>query len=117
MKGDGARQKNGQKIDEYYLRSKLKKLLPTEDECKEPRRWRADVNPGGNQQHGYHELHLADAFDRYLNKGLPSGKPRPSDSPAPDVDQKPKPTKSSSRKGGLLPLSSDHPSQRHESDS
>ena len=54
------------------------------------RRWRADVNPGGHQQHGYHELHLADAFDRYLNKGLPSGKPRPSDVPVHDVDQKPR---------------------------
>ena len=62
--------KNGKEIDEYYLRSKLKKLLPTEEECKEPRRWRADVNPGGNPQCGYHELHLADAFDRYLNKGF-----------------------------------------------
>ena len=93
--------KNGKEIDEYYLRSKLKKLLPTEDECKEPRRWRADVNPGGHQQHGYHELHLADAFDRYLNKGLPSGKPRPSDVPVHDVDPKPKPAKGSSRKGGL----------------
>jgi hypothetical protein len=106
--------KNGKEIDEYYLRSKLKKLLPAEDECKEPRRWRADINPGGNQQHGYHELHLADAFDRYLNKGLPSGKPRPSDLPTHDGGQAPQPAKSSSRQGGSPPLSSDHPSQRRK---
>ena len=103
--------KNGKEIDEYYLRSKLKKLLPTEEECKEPRCWREKMNPKGNPLKGYHELHLADAFDRYLNKGLPSGKPRPSDSPVHDVGSKPNSAKSSSRKGVHHHF---HPLIRHE---
>ena len=64
--------KGGREIDEYYLREGLRKLLPTEGLYSEikSRRWRA--NPKSNQQYGYHELHLADAFSRYLGKGLPS---------------------------------------------
>jgi hypothetical protein len=65
----------GQPIDEYYLREALRKLLPTEGaySTAKSRRWRA--NPKSNAQYGYHELHLADAFSRYLGKGLPSGAP------------------------------------------
>ena len=83
--------KGGKQIDEYYLRSKLKKLLPTEGEYSEPtsRRWRPASNPGGNPLNGYHELHFADAFERYLGKGLPLGKPEPSDFQAPSVNSAP----------------------------
>ena len=71
--------KGGREIDEYYLREGLRKLLPTEGEYarSKSRRWRA--NPKSNQQYGYHELHLADAFSRYLGKGLPSEASQESD--------------------------------------
>ena len=67
--------KGGQPIDEYYLRESLRKLLPTEGEYakSKSRRWR--TNSKSNPQYGYHELHLADAFSRYLGKGLPSEAP------------------------------------------
>ena len=73
--------RGGKPIDEYYLRSKLKKLLPDTGEYSKPssRRWRADGNPNGNAQYGYRELHFADAFERYLGKGLPSAKSQPPD--------------------------------------
>ena len=67
--------KGGQPIDEYYLRERLRKLLPTEGEYakSKSRRWR--TNSKSNPQYGYCELHLADAFSRYLGKGLPSEAP------------------------------------------
>ena len=73
--------RGGKPIDEYYLRSKLKKLLPDTGEYSKPssRRWRADGNPKGNAQYGYRELHFADAFERYLGKGLPSARSQPPD--------------------------------------
>jgi hypothetical protein len=68
---------HGKTIDEYYLRSKLKDYVTLPDkggEAKAPlRRWR----PKGStaKKWGYHELHLKDAFLRYLGKGLPSKAP------------------------------------------
>ena len=55
----------------HYLRE-MRRLLPTEGEYSKTasRRWRA--NPKSNPQFGYHELHFANAFERYLGKGLPS---------------------------------------------
>ena len=107
--------KGGREIDEYYLREGLRKLLPTEGEYARPksRRWRA--NPKSNTQYGYHELHLADAFSRYLGKGLPSEASPESDDD--DNDNAPNPRaaagqRNSSRayassKGGDSPDSSD----------
>ena len=80
--------KGGKPIDEYYLRSKLKKLLPTEGEyaTKKSRRWRPDKNPKSGSLFGYHELHFADAFERYLGKGLPSATPLSSELTADDPE-------------------------------
>jgi hypothetical protein len=66
--------KHGREVDEYYLKTGLKKLLPTEGyySLLKSRRWRPAKDPKGNPLYGYHELHLADAFSRYLGKGLPS---------------------------------------------
>jgi Protein of unknown function (DUF3631)/Toprim domain len=93
--------KGGKQIDEYYLRSKLKKLLPTEGEYSEPtsRRWRPTGNPSGNPLNGYHELHFADAFERYLGKGLPSGKPETGDVPAHSVNSAPGPGRHTPKRG------------------
>ena len=67
----------GKPIDEYYLRNKLKRLLPADGDYAKPssRRWRPDKKPKKNPLNGYHELHFADAFERYLGKGLPSAEP------------------------------------------
>jgi putative DNA primase/helicase len=58
----------GKEIDDYYLRDKLKKLLPTEGPFSKSksRRWRPNNDPKANPLNGYHELHLEDAFARYL---------------------------------------------------
>ena len=69
----------GKPIDKYYLRSKVRRLLPDQGEYAKPssRRWRAEGSSKGNAQNGYHELHFADAFERYLGKGLPSNRAKP----------------------------------------
>ena len=94
----------GQTIDPYYLREKLKRLLPTEGEYSKTasRRWR--TAPTGNPKFGYHELHFANAFERYLGKGLPSAtSPATADDPEPDED--------ASSPGGFPPI---HPTIRHK---
>jgi hypothetical protein len=94
----------GKEINSDYLRERLKKLLPTEADYLElqklltdegdraalkSRRWRPAGNPKGNPLYGYYELHFADAFERYLGKGLPSAPLRPpgqtTDNPPPDT--------------------------------
>jgi hypothetical protein len=77
----------GQPVNEYFLKSKLRKLLPTEGEYSEPktRCWRPLNDPKGNPLKGYHELHLVEAFERYLNKGLPS---KASTGPEPTADDR-----------------------------
>ena len=74
----------GKEINDYYLRDKLKKLFPTEgpycDDQIAPLAG-GHKNPGSGSLFGYHELHLADSFARYLGKGLPSAAP-----PEPDLD-------------------------------
>jgi hypothetical protein len=67
----------GKPIDDYYLRSKLKGYVATKGQWEgvdvPPRQWR----PSGHatNKRGYHELHFADAFLRYLGRGLPSKTP------------------------------------------
>jgi hypothetical protein len=102
----------GREIDEYYLREGLRKLLPTEGLYSEikSRRWRA--NPKSNQQYGYHELHLADAFSRYLGKGLPSEASPESDEDEDDSASNPRSAAGqqkayASSNGGDFPDSSD----------
>jgi hypothetical protein len=65
---------NGREVDDYYLRDRLKKLLPTTGyfSTEKSRKWRPPNSPKGNPIRGYHELHLADSFARYLGRGLPS---------------------------------------------
>ena len=94
----------GKLIDAYYLRSKLGGYVSPDAQGpegeKRPRQWKS---PGSiKMKWGYHELHLGDAFLRYLGKGLPSKAGQ-----EPDADEFPKP---------LLPLSTlddpHHPHQR-----
>ena len=82
---------HGQSIDEYYLRKELKGYVPPLDKgsgATAPlRRWRP---PGSTtKKWGYHELHFADAFSRYLGKGLPSEEPPEDDA---DASSKPSPS-------------------------
>jgi Protein of unknown function (DUF3631) len=77
----------GKQIDAYYLRSKLGGYVTPDargpEGEKRPRQWKP---PGSaKMKWGYHELHLGDAFLRYLGKGLPS-KARQ----GPDADESPK---------------------------
>ena len=70
----------GKPIDEYYLRSKLKGYVQPgakgpEGETR-PRQWRPEGSP--TVKWGYHELHFADAFLRYLGKGIAIRGPAPS---------------------------------------
>ena len=60
--------RHGQPITAYYLRDNLGDMLPANAEEIAPRRWREG---SGNPQFGYDVLHLKDAFQRYLAKGLP----------------------------------------------
>ena len=66
---------NGKPVDDYFLRSKLKGYVVTKGEWEgvamPPRQWRAHGRGSPNKR-GYHELHFADAFLRYLGRGLPS---------------------------------------------
>ena len=99
----------------------MRRLLPTEGEYSKPasRRWRRPLNekdpksrsaPGINPQFGYHELHFANAFERYLGKGLPSAEPQEA-----DAEMEPDPSENtSSFSDPKPPLSSDHPTQSPE---
>jgi hypothetical protein len=60
--------RHGQPITAYYLRDNLGDMLPSNAEEIAPRRWREG---SGNPQFGYDVLHLKEAFQRYLGKGLP----------------------------------------------
>ena len=60
--------RHGQPITAYYLRDNLGDMLPSNAEEIAPRRWREG---SGNPQFGYDILHLKEAFQRYLGKGLP----------------------------------------------
>ena len=60
--------RHGQPITAYYLRDNLGDMLPSNAEEIAPRRWREG---SGNPQFGYDALHLKEAFQRYLGKGLP----------------------------------------------
>jgi N6-adenosine-specific RNA methylase IME4 len=70
--------KNGGKaVDEYYLRDRLKDVLPRSKEADKARRWRTAANPSGNRQWGYTlEHHLKEPFLRYLGKGSPLDAPK-----------------------------------------
>jgi hypothetical protein len=61
--------RHGQPITAYYLRDNLGDMLPANADEIAPRRWREG---SGNPQFGYDVLHLKDAFQRYLGKGLPA---------------------------------------------
>jgi hypothetical protein len=99
----------GAQIDDYYLRDKLKKLFPTEGPyaTTKSRRWRPDKNFGSGSLFGYHELHLADSFARYLGKGLPSVAPPEPDLDADDPDPPGDPPGTYGREGVSDPISSD----------
>jgi hypothetical protein len=90
--------RNGRPIDDYYLSSRLKKLLPTEGYYAQvkSRRWRPITDHNCNPLYGYQELHFEDAFSRYLGKGLPSLTPSgpetaADDPPDPQPDPQPDP--------------------------
>jgi hypothetical protein len=111
----------GKEIDAYFLRSQMRRLLPTEGEYSKTasRRWRRPANekdptssspPGVNPQFGYHELHFANAFERYLGKGLPSAAIGEADA---EADQEPS-KDTSSFSGTKSTLLSDHPTQSRE---
>ena len=118
----------GKEINSDYLRERLKKLLPTEADYPElqkllptegdraalkSRRWRPAGNPKGNPLYGYYELHFADAFERYLGKGLPSA---PLRAPGQTADNPPSdtpPPGASPQKGALGADNTRH--SRHES--
>jgi uncharacterized protein DUF3631 len=88
----------GKEINEYFLRSRLKDYVVTSPEkgkgaAAPLRRWRAKGQ--SDKKWGYHELHLKDAFLRYLGRGLPSEAPP---EPVDDAeDESPKHTSSSSK--------------------
>jgi hypothetical protein len=105
--------KNGHEIDEYYLREKLKKLLPSKSYLAQTksRRWRSTRDPKGNPLYGYQELHFENAFSRYLGKELPSKSPQksepadddPQPDPRPDPDIKEPMSVYPSSTGGTYP--------------
>ena len=80
--------RGGKQIDKWYLRDKLKDFLPTEGKYSslQSRRWRPIKSAKANPLWGYYELHFADAFERYLGKGLPSAEPRNPDLTADDPE-------------------------------
>jgi hypothetical protein len=59
---------HGKPITSYFLRDTLGDMVPANAEEIAPRRWREGA---ADKQGGYHVLHFADAFERYLRKGLP----------------------------------------------
>jgi Protein of unknown function (DUF3631) len=110
----------GKPIDSYYLRSKLKKLLPTEGAYSKPssRSWRPEDNPNGSPLKGYHELHFAESFDRYLGKDLPSSKLKTSVPVDEDLDIEAPPSTPTGyvpQDGVHPPLLSAHPLQSADS--
>jgi Protein of unknown function (DUF3631)/Toprim domain len=99
----------GKEIDDYYLRDRLRPFLPDKGPwaTDKSHRWRASNNPKEGSLRGYHELHLADAFFRYLDKGLPSLGPPPSTLTADDDDPADAQSGHTPPKGAQSPLSSD----------
>jgi putative DNA primase/helicase len=65
--------KHGQPVDEYYLKAHLRDFLPEDAEKIAPRKW----TEGKVQARGFDQLHLEDAFRRYLSEGLPCPSPPP----------------------------------------
>jgi hypothetical protein len=57
----------GKPVDDWYLRTHLRDFLPGEPEKIAKRKW----SEGKVEARGFDQLHLADAFKRYLGKGLP----------------------------------------------
>ena len=74
MRDAGARRKRGSRLTSTTCASKLKKLLPDRRRVASCQLAAGGLRgtPRRSPQNGYHELHLADAFERYLGKGLPS---------------------------------------------
>ena len=67
--GQWSEANRGRQVTEYYLRDNLADLLPPDPEKVAARRWREGGQ--GNPRFGYDVLHLKDAFQRYLGRGLP----------------------------------------------
>jgi putative DNA primase/helicase len=59
---------HGKGVDAYYLRETLKDVLSKTEEAKRAREWRL----GERLRKGYGEIHLEDAWRRYLGKEPPS---------------------------------------------
>jgi Protein of unknown function (DUF3631) len=59
---------HGKPVDGFYLRTHLADFVPADAENIAPRKWRG---PTG-QARGYREKHFEDAFERYLDKLIPS---------------------------------------------
>jgi hypothetical protein len=57
----------GKPVDDWYLRAHLRDFLPGEPEKIAQRKW----SEGKVEARGFDQLHLADAFKRYLGRGLP----------------------------------------------
>jgi putative DNA primase/helicase len=99
----------GQPVNEYFLRAHLRGFLPDDAEKIAPRKWR----DGPVQARGFHQLHLKDAFVRYLGKDLPSsGQQEYATSPSSEKDPSADP---SSHRGVKHPSHPSHPSQTAKS--
>jgi putative DNA primase/helicase len=75
---------HGKGVDAYYLRETLKDVLPKTEEAERAREWRG----GGRLRKGYGEIHLQDAWRRYLSKEPPSSAKAPSRSSTKREDSK-----------------------------
>jgi Protein of unknown function (DUF3631)/Toprim domain len=103
--------RGGKQIDKWYLRDKLKDFLPTEGKysSSQSRRWRPIKSAKANPLWGYYELHFADAFERYLGKGLPSAEPRNPDLTADDPEPVHRAEEYTLSEGVTSPVLSDTP--------
>jgi putative DNA primase/helicase len=97
---------HGQPVNEYYLKAHLRDFLPDNAEDIAPRRWRE----GAIKARGFHQLHLEDAFGRYLGKGLPCP-PAQQKPAAPDSERE----EPSSREAVKDPAHPAHPAQKDNS--
>jgi putative DNA primase/helicase len=89
----------GKPVDDWYLRTHLRDFLPVNIEKIALRKWRE----GKVEQRGFDQLHLADAFKRYLGRDLPC---------SPDEPNKPPGGEDTSQKGPSQdPSHPSHPSQ------
>ena len=112
--------RHGQPITAYYLRDNLGDMLPANAEEIAPRRWREG---SGNPQFGYDVLHLKDAFQRYLAKGLPGqvvGETqelgRGAEPKSDQESEKASPEQNSAQKEQKTSDTSDHPAHGRESE-